>query len=731
MPESLCVQCGNPLQPNARFCGSCGARLDAPPKPKPDLGRTVVDARPFGEGAPADDGAPLVPLVPRHPTLERALERTTDQPDAEHHARALDTRAEREEPAARPWSAGWDQRAGTSPLSRSVAVDLDAPPGPAASSLARTTPAITGSAPASGAPTPTAFPAGEPAVAPPSTVPQIPAAGPAAEAGAPSAAPTAPVPAAPPAQAPAAAAPAPAATVPAPTAPAPTAPAPANLPAKTMLGVAMPGIAPVRASAPPAAGAAAPPPAGPGPGPHAAGPSGPPGPAAMRSAKATMMGVMPAPSAAPPALSFAPAPVLVGPPPAAPEEEPLPARPSILTRPRRGVPLALAAGGGAVLLALGGVSLALLFRGGAPVRARPGYDATGREILGITCASCPDGTVLRLGAATATVAAQAAQLPPPAPLAVGDNDFEVAVDRPGGGRDETVRLHVPVAYRIRIDPAGLEAVPPKVLVRVEAQPTAEVTLDGKPIALDAKGAGAYGVELEGIAEGATEEVKTVDRSIPFTIRSKDGTKDEGKLPVLLPVAPLRVDAPASGAFTTGDGAVVAGGTRVGGSVTVDGQPASLDTSGSFSVRLPLPQAGKRTALLVARQPKMVPRTARVDIERVVDAEATARGLEALGPVGFDDAVARADKPDVLVAVVGEVAEIRTAGGVTFVFVQSRLGCGAPGRCLARLALGGEAPVPRGSTLRAWGTLRGLVPRTEGQPPVLDVATRLALPAAKR
>ena len=96
-------------------------------------------------------------------------------------------------------------------------------------------------------------------------------------------------------------------------------------------------------------------------------------------------------------------------------------------------------------------AFALLWRSPAPLRAEARVDANGTDLLHITCATCPDGTELRIGETKAKIAANASTLRSPRLSMSGATLFAVDIDRPANGRDEKVSLVVKIGYRIRPD----------------------------------------------------------------------------------------------------------------------------------------------------------------------------------------------------------------------------------------------------------------------------------------
>ena len=559
------------------------------------------------------------------------------------------------------------------------------------------------------------------------------------------------------------------------------APPPGNA-QKTMMGVAIPGIAPLHGGVP--SGTPAPPaaPLAPGSAPAAA-PSGS-GPVDLRSKQSTMLGVAipgiapshasleaqaprqqgypqqqqqaygapgqhapspygltpqgyPAPAPHIPsqvqntALGMMAAPELpIVPRPKTLIDEPLPAMPFIPEK--KGISALAVVGIVAGLVAVlgGGVGAFFLLRSGAPLTAVPQLDENGRESLKIGCVSCPDGTTVALGASSATVAKGAAVLPLPAPLTIGDNNLTVKLDRPGAGRDEDVKVHVPVAYRVRADLATLNAKPPAITVRVEAIVGSEVKVDDKPVALDATGRGSYAIDLSKETEG-TGEAKTFERKIPFVITPKGGVAQPGQLTARTGILSLALDAPGIELFTDKTTAAVAGQTRPGGAVTIDGQNVAVDPQGRFGVRVELASIGEKPLEIVASAAPQAPRIAKVRVVRVASLEAAAKELEAQSPIAFDafgaDPAAKVGQKAVIE---GDVVDVRAAGGHTVLLVDTKRGCAKAATCLVRVVHGDEDKLVRGENVRVYGRLRGSVTASGKTVPELEASLVLPLPTTK-
>jgi hypothetical protein len=519
-------------------------------------------------------------------------------------------------------------------------------------------------------------------------------------------------------------------------APAP-APAPAPVAHKTMLGVASPlGAMPYGAPAP------APVPA----------------PAPAQVAHKTMLGVaspISAPTASAPGASAVPAPapsspapvvppkrgpaatqmlqVAYAPPPAPLEELKAPPPPVVVKK--SGVPLAMVALIAGGLLLVGGVTIALLWKSAPPMTAQARSAADGSDLLHLTCdaRSCPDGTTAALGASKATFAGGQADLPVPTPLHLGDNDLSLLVDRPGMGRDETMKFVVPVAYRVRADVTTMSSPRPSITVRVEARPGTDVKVDGKPVALDPNGAGAYVVDESAAGEGAADESRVVSLDLPYAITPPAASKvppENGTVSARVAISPLRVDAPGPIAVVEDDHVLIAGRGPKGASVTVDGNVVTVAADGSFETTVPLPNQGDHVAEVRGGTPALMPRTVHVTVTRVASLADAAKAFEqSRQPIGYDVAMSDiAGKTGQPIVVEGPVLESRASGHRTLVLVDDRRGC-KKGPCHARVVVGRDLALAPGDVLHAYGTVARGFTTPQGQT-VPEIDSQFALRTKK-
>ena len=485
----------------------------------------------------------------------------------------------------------------------------------------------------------------------------------------------------------------------------PPAAAPAQVAHKTMLGVASP-LAPAMAgfaSAPVVAPA--------------------PALAPVGIANKTMLGVTspisaasPAPGPAPkPAASSGAAPkrmpaltlplqVQYVPAPAPLEDMPAPPPPVVVRK--GGVPLTLVAliiGG---ILLVGGVIIALLWKGSPPMTAQARATPEGNDALHLTCdvKSCPDATVATLAGSKATFAGGQADLPLSTPLHLGDNEFALQVTRPGMGRDETMKFVVPVAYRVRADVTTMSGPKPSVTIRVEAKPGTDVRVDAKPVALDANGAGAYAVDESTATEGPADESKVVSLDLKYVVTPKDGAAEIGAVSARVAVSPLRIDAPGLKAVVEEDHVLVAGRGPKGSNVTVDGNAVTVAADGSFETTVPLSAQGDHVIETRGGTSALMPRTVHVTVTRVTSLADAAKAFEQQTPIGYDTAMADiAGHTGQAIVVDGAVVDARGSGHRTLVLVDDRRGC-KKGPCLARVVVGRDLALVRGDVLRAYGVV---------------------------
>jgi len=383
--------------------------------------------------------------------------------------------------------------------------------------------------------------------------------------------------------------------------------------------------------------------------------------------------------------------------------------------------IAIASG---LLLAGGAVAFAIFWRSPAPLRAEARVDASGADLLHVTCATCPDGTEVRAGDSKAQVSSRAADLVLATPLKVGENLFSVAVDRPGSGRDETVSLIVQIGYRIRPDLSALDSERPMLRIAIEGGPMASMMIDGKPLTLGNDGKGQYDIDVTAECTGLADETKSIERAIPYSVVGSTGVAEQGVVNVRVAVPPLHIDSPTSRTIIERDQFFLAGRTGRGARLLAGSQAVAVAADGTFSRSIAAPALGENTVKLKATVPGQAPRMASITVKRVEHLADEAKTFAANAPLPFADLAASVSRyvgqPVVLS---GEIVESRSQGATNLALLDVQKGCSRP-PCLARLVLAGEEPVARTDRVQVYGYVtRAISPGADaaGTVPEVEVA----------
>jgi hypothetical protein len=246
----------------------------------------------------------------------------------------------------------------------------------------------------------------------------------------------------------------------------------------------------------------------------------------------------------------------------------------------------------------------------------------------------------------------------------------------------------------------------------------DVKVDGKPLALDPSGKGAYALDVSADTEGLTDELRVIDRKIPYSVTLKGAQPENGIVSARVAVAPIRLDSPSSHAIIDQGVFVVAGQTQAGGSVTVNDKAVAMNADGTFAQAYEAKTIGDLPIEIRATAPSRAPRTAHVTVKRVTSLEAEARAAEAQALLTYDMIAPNvASKIGQRAVFAGEVLEARVVGHQMIALVVDHRGCAknAPsGTCLGRVTAGEDAKIARGDTVRAYGRVTRSVTASNGK-----------------
>lgn len=366
----------------------------------------------------------------------------------------------------------------------------------------------------------------------------------------------------------------------------------------------------------------------------------------------------------------------------------------------------------ALVLLVGGVIAVVLWKSPKAISAEVELDDQGNEVLALKCDDCADGATATLGSSMATFGGHRALLTLAKPLELGKNDLRLSAKRSASGKLEEVSVSVAVDYRVNGDLSALSQDPASAKVVAEAVPGSAVVVDGHALALDAGGRAECAVDVSHDLEGPSDTVAPFERRIPYTVTPPGGKPHQGQVTLKFGIVPLRVDAPGAAIVIDGENFMLAGRTLKDGRILVSGRPITVDGSGRFAQLMNVSREGETTISVRADATDYAPRIVHVRVKRVArlsDEAAAFRETALTDYSSIGDANAKKGQS---VALEGEVVEARLDGEVTVLLLDVRRGCPAA-PCLARVVFGGRFDIRRGSTVTAYGQIERAVdgPRT--------------------
>lgn len=374
----------------------------------------------------------------------------------------------------------------------------------------------------------------------------------------------------------------------------------------------------------------------------------------------------------------------------------------------------------ALLIGTGGIAAVLFAPKNAPLRGEARVDGNGNDLLHVTCEACVDGTKISLpGGTPSEVKGHEVDLSVPAPLKVGENQVDVAIDRPGAGRDETLRLTVPIAYRIKPDLGPLQGPNPAIHILVEALPGSTATVLGAQVTLAADGKGTHVIDLRSELTGALGQPKQIDREVPYTIGIPGHSAETGKLSLRVGVPPLVLESPTTNMVTDAATFLVAGSTAKGAGISVAGHALSVDGQGRFSQLMNISSEGTTDAEIRATAPPLAPRLVKIHVRRVASLAAEAKQREAQAKTTYADVVAAgAAGAGKAVLWKANILEIAQSGAQKIAVLDVSTGC-AKKPCLARVAMQGSTQLAKGDALTVAGNVIGQVSVRGAEVPDLE------------
>lgn len=382
----------------------------------------------------------------------------------------------------------------------------------------------------------------------------------------------------------------------------------------------------------------------------------------------------------------------------------------------------------AALIVLGGGILVAVFWPASPplrVQVRPA-DGVG-EVLDVTCSSCPDGTTLTLDDKVATVRGGRAVLPLTSEPPIGETPMKIAIDRPSGGRDETISVSVRVGYRIRPDLTTLQADRPALQIVVDAERGSKVVVDGTEVPLVGQKA-VLSIDVTKDLSGTRGSAESLERKVSYEVTLPQGNTEKGVVSVSVASLPLVIDAPGPSVVTAESTFVLAGRTLPGAEIAVAGRAIEVQKDGTFARAMNVSSIGTTQVEVRAKMAGKAPRLAFIDVERVASLEAAATDFEKKkSPIDYPTLIDEADAAKgKAVRLDGEIAESKALDQHTVFVLHVKTGCKtAP--CPVRVDLGARRTFAPGDQLRVFGVAGG-VTRPESIPEVFAAFVIAKTPA---
>ncbi|MET0793791.1 MAG: hypothetical protein ABW061_19890, partial [Polyangiaceae bacterium] len=399
-------------------------------------------------------------------------------------------------------------------------------------------------------------------------------------------------------------------------------------------------------------------------------------------------------------------------------------------RPEPGIPAlaAVAIVAAAGLFAAAGV-VWLFYRGHGSIEAQASALPDGSEQLELNCAACDDGTVARLDAANATFAAHRATLPLSRPLKVGENPMTITLVS-AHNKQSFVDISVPIAFRVRGDTSGLEAPTPELRVLVSAIAGSTVSVDGKPVTLNAEGEGRYAIDVSAEVTGLDPNVKPLERKVPYVVTPPNAPAQSGSVTLQAGITPLVIEAPGPAVVLESSNFVLSGRTAKAGALTVSDRPITVDPAGRFAQMMNVSAPGETTITIRATSKDTAPRLFPLRVKRV---DSLAKEAERVRQRATSSYAAIADQAEGkrgwAVALDGSAVEARTDNYNTVIVMDVQGGCSrAP--CLARITYGAPFAISRGDKFSAFGEVAGVVDGPRSDTRIPDIHADFLIKASK-
>jgi hypothetical protein len=330
-------------------------------------------------------------------------------------------------------------------------------------------------------------------------------------------------------------------------------------------------------------------------------------------------------------------------------------------------------------------------------------DDSGRDSLQLSCQDCDDASEVALSGNRTTFKNHQASISLTSPLKMGDNALIFFLSR-RRTKAETIQVHVPVDYRVVGDMTTLGQSPAMLRLLIEKSPNMVFEVEKQPVPFDATGHGRFDIDVSRDLIGPTNVEKLLERRVTYSVRSPTATI-QGSVLLRTGILPLTIEAPSALYITEQDQFNLCGTTAPNAQVDVAGLKVKVEGGGRFCHPMLIKEFGKYEIWVTTAASGFAPRKVRLNIERTPNLRIYARNLFKAVPHEIAITQLNSDKDlNSQVAITGRIVELSESPPVVRFLLQYSSKHGAPE--FARITSSYLAPMAAGTRVTVFGHITG-------------------------
>ena len=330
-------------------------------------------------------------------------------------------------------------------------------------------------------------------------------------------------------------------------------------------------------------------------------------------------------------------------------------------------------------------------------------DDSGRDSLELSCQDCDDASEVALSGTRTTFKNHQATISLKSPLKMGDNALQLDLSR-RRAKAEAIQIHVPVDYRVVGDISTLGQNPAVLRLLIEKSPSVVFEVEKQPVPFDAAGRGRFDIDVSRDLIGPANVEKLLERRVAYSVRSPTTTIEGGVL-LRTGILPLTIEAPSSLYITEQEQFNLCGTTAPNGQVDVAGLKVKVEVGGRFCHPMLIKEFGKYEIWVTTAASGFAPRKVRLNIERTPSLKIYARNLfKALPHEIANPQHSPGNDANSLVAITGRIVELSESPPVIRFLLQYSSKRGASG--FARITSSYLSPMAAGTRVTVFGLITG-------------------------